>query len=151
MIDSAALKRLREETGVSMALCKSALEETAGDHDKALAIIMQKAGISAAKKSDRTLGAGTIASYVHTNKRIGTLVELDSETDFVSGNEEFQTLARDIAMHISASEAADVAALMEEPFVKDPEKTIRSLIESAIQKFGEKIEIGRFVRFSVLQ
>ncbi|MDO8523973.1 MAG: elongation factor Ts [bacterium] len=185
------VKALRDETGISVMQCKSALEEAGGDKKKALLILSRKGSAIAAKKSDRTLGAGAIASYVHTNKEVGAMVVLRSETDFVSKNEEFVNLAREIALQVTATSpeynrrenipkekmrtieamfakevkgkpanlkksilAGKVDAylkdivLMEQPYIKDDSKTVRDLIENAIQKFGERIEVERFIRFS---
>ncbi|MES3031059.1 MAG: elongation factor Ts [Patescibacteria group bacterium] len=103
MITTEQIKELRDSTGVSIMQCKKALEEAGGDSAKALVILRKKSGELAAKKGDRTFGAGTIASYLHSTGTVATLVELVCETDFVSGNDEFKALARDIAMHITAS------------------------------------------------
>jgi elongation factor Ts len=149
MVNASDIKRLREETGVSMAVCKQALDEAMGDHDKALAILASKGAAVAAKKSDRSLGAGAVSAYIHSTKNIGAMVELDSESDFVSKNEDFVTLAHDIAMHVSATNPETLEALLAEAFIKDPEKTIKQLIDSATQKFGERIELVRFTRFAV--
>lgn len=149
MVSASDIKRLRDETGISMAVCKQALEEAGGDHDKALAILVSKGAATAAKKSERSLGAGTVSAYVHGNKNIGAMVELDSESDFVSKNEEFVNLAHDIAMHVSATNPENLESLLAEPFIKDPEKTIKQLIEGATQKFGERIELVKFTRFAV--
>lgn len=192
MITTEQIKELRDLTGVSIIQCKKALEEAGGDKEKALVILRKKSGDIAAKKSDRTLGAGVIASYVHGNGNVGTMIELSCETDFVSKNEEFRALAYDIAMHITASnpqflrredvtdeakttvrevfekEVADKPeamrakilegkmnayfnekTLLEQPFIKNPDLTIAALLHSAVQKFGEKTEITRFVRFAV--
>jgi elongation factor Ts len=168
MITTDQIKALREQTGVSVMQCKKALEEAGGDMEKALAILKEKSKEIAGKKSDRVLGAGHIATYVHSTGTIGAMVELVSETDFVSKNEEFKTLAKDIAVHVVASHVkylrtSDVPAGMEEiektegtilldqPFFKNPDVTIQGLIEGAIQKFGEKIDIARFAKFSVLE
>lgn len=102
-ITTEQVKSLRDQTGISVMQCKKALEEAGGDTEKALVILRKKSGELAAKKSDRTFGAGTIQAYIHATGRVGTIVELVCETDFVSGNEDFKTLARDIAMHITAS------------------------------------------------
>lgn len=131
--------------------CKKALEESGGDMVQALEVLKKKSQEMAAKKADRTFGAGTIASYVHSSSTMGTMVELVAETDFVSGNEEFKALARDIAMHITAANPESPEALLEQPFIKNPDMTIRAMIDGAMQKFGEKIEISRFVRFGVLE
>lgn len=181
-------------TGISVMQCKKALEEAGGDKEKALFLLRKKSGDIAAKKSDRVLGAGVIASYIHHGNTLGALVELSCETDFVARNEEFVTLARDIAMHISAmnpeyieereiteearakikgmfqkevsesGKPADIQAkimegklatyfaertLLLQQFVKNPDMTIKQLIDGGTQKFGEKIVVARFVRFSV--
>lgn len=186
------IKELRDKTGVSVMQCKKALEEAGGDMEKSLIILRKKGSDVASKKSDRTLGSGRIATYVHGDGSIGSLVELSSETDFVSRNDEFYALAYDIAMQVAATNPTylkkeDISEeeknkllevfekevigkpeeikdkilkgkldsyladkiLLEQSFVKDENLKIKDLIESAIQKFGEKIEIGRFVRFSI--
>lgn len=193
-ITTEQIKELRDSTGVSVMQCKKALEEAGGDKEKALVILRKKSGELAAKKGDRTFGAGTIQAYVHTTGNVAALVELVCETDFVSGNDEFKALARDIAMHVTASnpkflkkddidEGARAVArevfmkevegkpqdmqekilegklstyfgemvLMNQPFIKNPDMTIEALIAGAVQKFGEKIDIARFVRFGVLE
>ena len=132
-----------------MSVCNTALMEAGGDHDKALEILKSKGASVVAKKAGRTLGAGTILAYIHSTKNIGALVELDSESDFVSKSEDFVALAYDIAMHVSATDPESPAQLLEESFVKNPDMTIRQLIEGATQKFGERIELVRFVRYAV--
>jgi elongation factor Ts len=168
MITTEQIKALREQTGISVMQCKKALEDAGGDMEKALAILREKSKEIAGKKSDRTLGAGHIAAYVHSTGTIGAMVELVSETDFVSKNEEFKNLARDIAVHIVASnvkyvrtsevptgmeeiEKTEGTILIDQPFFKNPDQTIQNLIEGAVQKFGEKIDIARFAKFSVLE
>lgn len=194
MITTEQIKQLRDKTGVSVMQCKKALEEAGGDMDKALIILRKKGSDIASKKSDRTLGSGRIASYIHGNGAVGSLVELSSETDFVSKNDEFYALAYNIAMQIVATNPAYLKAgdvteeekkkatevfekevvgkpedikekiikgkldsyfadkiLLEQPFIKDGNIKIKDLIESAIQKFGEKIEVARFARFSALE
>ncbi len=143
------IKNLRDETGVSVMQCKKALEEAGGDSDKAKIILRKISKQSADKKAGRTLGAGTVASYVHSNGIVGSLIELLCETDFVARNEEFKTLARDIAMHITAMDPENQEELLSQEFIKSPDKIIKNLVEEAMQKFGERTEIGRFVRFSI--
>ena len=193
MITTEQIKTLRDGTGISVMQCKKALEEAKGDMEKALVILRKKGADIATKKSDRTLGAGVIKAYIHSNGAVGAMIELSCETDFVAKNEEFTALAYDIAMHVVASNpsylrAADItesaktkarevfakeivgkpaalaekimegklqayfgeATLLDQPFIKNPDLTIQGLIEAAIQKFGEKIEVTRFARFSVL-
>ena len=160
-ITTELVKELRDKTGVSVMQCKKALEEAGGDMEKATAILLEKSAEIAGKKGDRTLGAGCIGSYVHSTGNVGTMVELLCETDFVAKNEEFKALARDIAMHVSATnpkylKADDAGAetepesvLLTQPFIKNPDVTIINLVQQATQKFGEKIEVSRFVRYSI--
>lgn len=193
-ITTELIKQLRDMTGVSVMQCKKALEETGGDIEKAKMLLLKKSAESALKKSDRTLGAGTVEAYVHNTHTIGAMVELMCETDFVANNAEFKSLARDIAMHVSATnpqflKMSDVDAssqamatemlskelegkpedmkakilegkqlaywservLLTQPFIKNPDLTVQNLIESATQKFGEKIELSRFARYAIGQ
>ncbi|MDQ2932953.1 MAG: hypothetical protein M3Q80_01040, partial [bacterium] len=193
-ITTEQVKNLRDQTGISVMQCKKALEEAGGDMEKALVILRKKSGELAAKKGDRTFGSGTIQAYIHANGSVGTIVELNCETDFVSNNDDFKALARDIAMHVTASNpkflnktdilesdmtvAREVfqeevknkpaamqekilagkldtyfaeMVLMNQPFIKNPELTIQALIDGAVQKFGEKIAVGKFKRFKVLE
>ncbi|MBI4155881.1 MAG: translation elongation factor Ts [Candidatus Zambryskibacteria bacterium] len=149
MITTELVKKLRDMTGISVMQCKKALEEAGGDLEKATVLLQKKSAGQTLKKSGRTLGAGVISSYVHATGNVGSMVELLCETDFVAKNEEFKTLARDIAMHATAMNPEDEKAIMEEPFIKNPEVTVKNLLEQAIAKFGERIELSRFVRYSV--
>lgn len=148
-MDIDTVKELREETGISIMACKKALEESGGDKDKARAILRKESDNAAIKKTERQTHAGVIEAYVHANKKVGVLVELRSETDFVSRNPGFSSLAHDIAMHIAASTPESVEELLTQPFIKDMDITIHAKIKEAIQKFGEKIEIARFERFTL--
>ena len=159
MITTELIKELRDRTGISVMQCKKVLEEASGDMEKAMMLLQKNSAAIAEKKSDRTLASGVVESYIHANHAVGTLVELLCETDFVANNEEFRKLARDIAMHVTATNPLSLKsqdsdrenALLEQSFIKNPGMTITNLIQSAIQKFGEKIEISRFSRFSVSQ
>lgn len=191
MANTDDVKKLRDQTGISVMQCKQALVEADGDLDKALLILQKKGNAIAEKKSGRDLGAGTVAAYIHSNKEVGSLVLLQSETDFVAKNDEFVALAYDIAMHVAAAqpqyikrdevdeekmtaikelfekEVADKPdnlkeqilsgkvdnylksmVLLEQEYIKDPEKKIQDLLSAATQKFGERIEVGKFERFS---
>ena len=148
-ITTEQIKELRDATGVSVMQCKKALEEAGGDLEKAKIILRKISKQSADKKATRTLGSGTVVSYIHNNGSVGAMVELLCETDFVARNEEFKTLTKDIAMHITAMDPENLEELLGQEFIKSPEKTIKNLIEEATQKFGERTEIGRFVRFSI--
>ena len=149
MITPEQIKQLRDRTGISIMACKSALEEARGDIDKALNFLAERGLKIAEEKSERLTKAGIIETYVHPTKQIGVLLELRSETDFVAKNQDFQGLARDIAMHIAASCPQDIPELLSQPYVKNPEITIGDYIKEAIQKFGENIEISRFNRFNI--
>lgn len=148
MVTTEQVKELRQKTGISVIQCKKALDEVNGDMEKAIAILQKKSGAVASKKTNRELKAGAVQSYIHNSGDVGAMVLLSSETDFVAKNEEFIKLSYDIAMHIAASDPPDSDALLEQEFIKDPNRTIKDLIESATQKFGEKIEITNFARFS---
>ncbi|MDO8565375.1 MAG: elongation factor Ts [bacterium] len=129
--------------------CKTALEEAGGDNIRAIAILKEKGAEIASKKGGRTLGAGTVVSYIHSGETVGVMLELLSETDFVAKNPEFKVVAKDIAMHIAAMKPADTTELLGQPFIKDPSKTIADIINGTVQKFGERTEIGQFVRYSI--
>lgn len=189
-ITTERVKELRDLTGISIMQCRKALEEAGGDMEKAIILLKKQSKAIASKKSDRNLGAGVIASYIHGGGTVGAMVELLCETDFVAKNEEFKNIARDIAMHVAAAspefvkktdvseearkKVADAFAdevkdkpenmrekilegkisayfaeriLLDQPFVKDQNMTVGSMIESAVQKFGERMEVGRFSRF----
>ncbi len=146
MISAKQIKALRDKTGVSVADCRRALEASSGDEAKALEWLKTNSVKTAEKKGSRSLGAGAVASYIHSNGALGAIVELRSETDFVSKNEAFRALAEDLAMQVAATAPADVKELLEQPFIKEPSKTITDLVNTSIQKFGERIEIGRFNR-----
>lgn len=191
-ITTELIKKLRDMTGVSVMQCQKALKETEGDIEKAKMLLQKKSAEAALKKSDRTLGAGVVEAYIHNTHTVGAMVELLCETDFVAKNDEFKALARDIAMHVSATnpqflkkedidqhsqslakemlqkEVIDKPAdmqekilegkmnaywservLLEQAFIKNPDVTILKLIENATQKFGEKIELSHFVRYSI--
>lgn len=188
------IKRLREMTGAGVVDVKKALDEAKGDEAKAIDFLKKRGQAKALKKSDREAREGIIASYVHSNARIGVLVKLLCETDFVARNESFLALGKDIAMHIAAMNPRVVspeeislaevekeqtvwkeqlasekkpetlwksilagkekkfreeAALLTQPFVKDPSKTVGDIVTEAIAKIGENIHVGGFVRFDL--
>ncbi len=140
-VDAKIVMELREKTGISVMECKKALEQAEGDFDKAIAILSERATATALKKADRELGAGTVASYIHSNAQIGALVALACETDFVAKNEDFIKLAQDIAMHVAAMQPTSNEELMGQQFIKNPEKTLENLMSEATQKFGERVEV----------
>lgn len=141
------IKELREKTGVSVMQCQKALAEASGDVGVAEQILRKNSAASVKSKADRTLAAGAVGSYVHDGT-IGALVLISCETDFVAKNPEFSTLARELAMHVSAMAPESTEALLEQSFIKDDAKTVGDLISEATQKFGERIELSTFSRLS---
>jgi len=141
MSDVEIIKEIRDETGLSVAQISKALKEAAGDKAKAIELLRSQAGATAAKKSERVAKDGAVAAYVHTNGKIGALVSLACETDFVARNDNFKELARDLAMHASAMRPADEAEMLAQPFVKDPNLTVQELINQSIAKLGENIKL----------
>lgn len=146
-IDFEKLKKLREETDVSFSLCKKALEESNNDLKLAHQKLREWGSAKASEKSDRTTGEGGIFSYIHHNKKVASLLELASETDFVSGNDEFQKLGQEIAMQAASIRAKDIQELLDQEYIRDSSKKISDLIQDAVLKFGENIKIIRFVRW----
>ncbi len=148
------IKQLREETGLSFAQIKKALDEAGGDKEKARIVLSAYSAAQAEKKSDREVAAGAVAAYVHSTGTTGVLLELACETDFVAKNEEFVALAKDLAMHVCAMapltiEGDEDTALLKQTFIKDGSLTVEGRIAAAIQKFGENIKISRFTRYSI--
>lgn len=192
MITAEMVKQLRERTGAGMMECKKVLDETNGDIDKAIELLRERGLAAAAKKAGRVAAEGIVDSYIHGNGRIGVLVEVNSETDFVARNEDFKAFVKDVAMQIAATNPQYVrreevesetiekekeilkaqalnegkpanivdkmvegriekfykeVCLLEQPWVKDPDKTIQQLLNDKISTIGENISIRRFVRF----
>ena len=149
MISAQQIKELRVSTGAGISDIKHALAESGGDMGQARVLIEEKFGQSAGKRSGRDTGAGVMDAYIHSNARLGVLVEILCETDFVARNPEFKGMVHDIAMHIAASDPADAASLLSQPFIKDERRRIGDLINDAIGRFGENIKVGRFARFEI--
>jgi len=193
-ITAAMVKDLREKTGAGMMDCKKALVEAHGNLDKALEFLRKKGIASASKKASRAVNEGRVEAYIHPGNKIGVLVEINCETDFVAKTDDFSTFSRDVAMQIAASSPMFIKredvdqetidreldiyrdqaksqgkpeniikkiatgkldkfyseiCLMEQPFVKDPDKTIENLVTETIAKLGENISIRRFSRFKI--
>lgn len=143
------LKQLRDQTGVSYNLCKKALDEAGDDIEKAKKILESWGAQNFQKKADRETKEGAIFSYVHHNKKIGVLVELLCETDFVARNEKFQGLGNDLAMQIASMNPKDLDEFLAQPYIKNQKKTIDVLIKDYVQKIGENLKIGRFIRYQI--
>ncbi len=146
MITTEQIKELRDRTGISIAQCKKALEDAGGDINKALDFLKEKGVEIAEKKATRELNAGVISSYTHSDGKVGSLVQVQVETDFVAKNSDFKILVDDLAMQVTAMSPTDVAELLTQPFIKDSSLTVDDLVKNHIQKFGERIEIVRFAR-----
>lgn len=193
-ISASMVKELRERTGAGMMDCKKALSETGGDMEKAIEFLREKGLAAAAKKAGRVAAEGIVEAYIHGAGRIGVLVEINCETDFVAKNQDFRNLARDIAMQIAAAKPEFVrreevsqdiiekekeilraqalnegkpekivekmvegriekyykeVCLLEQPFIKDGDKTVQQVINEIISKIGEKIDVRRFTRYEM--
>jgi elongation factor Ts len=147
-ITAEAVQKLREMTGAGVMDCRKALIDAKGDFDMAVKIIQEKGFSKAEKRAGRETGAGLVHSYVH-NGRIGVLVDLRAETDFVVRSEPFQKLAHDLAMHISAAAPKDVAELLAQPFIKDESRTVKDIVNDVIAKVGENVAVNQFSRIEV--
>jgi elongation factor Ts len=141
------LKKLREETSLSISECKKALEEAKGDIKKAKEILQKWGKEIAEKKAKREVKAGIIDSYIHPNKKIGVLLELNCETDFVAKSPDFQNLAHELCLQIAAM--GDEIPLFEQPWIRDETKTVKDLIDEYIAKLGENIVLEKFVRYEI--
>lgn len=142
MSDLETIKKLRDQTGLSFQQIKKALDDAGGDESKAIESLKALGLSMAEKKSSREVKEGVVASYVHSNKKLGVMVELLCETDFVARNEDFQNLGKDLAMHIAAMKPSNSEELLRQPFVKDPNITVKDLVNQSIAKLGENIQIG---------
>ena len=142
------IRKLRELTSAGVMECKKALEEAGGDFDKAKAIIHERGLVKAEKKGARATGAGLLHSYIH-NERVGVLLELRCETDFVARNDSFKELAHNLAMHIAAMNPSSAEELMVQNYVKDESVDIEGLIKSTIAKVGENIKVEKFCRYEI--
>lgn len=147
-IDINLVKELREETGAGVAACREALEEAKGDMEEAKEILHKKGLDKAGEKSDREVSAGVVETYSHAG-RVGVLVEVLCETDFVAKTEDFKTLAHEIALQIASMNPETVDELVEQDYIRDPSQKIADLINSAIAKLGENIKVGKFARISL--
>jgi elongation factor Ts len=149
-IDIKLIKQLRERTGAGVADIREALEEASGNLKKAEESLRQKGFERASKKSDRATNAGLIDSYIHQG-RVGALVEVMCETDFVARTEEFKRLTHEIAMQVASMNPKDASALLSQEYIRDPSKTVGDLIKETIAKLGENIIVARFSRFELGQ
>lgn len=158
------VKKLRELTGAGMLDCKNALEQADGNFDEAVEILKEKGFAAAAKRAERETAEGMVEVYIHHNKRLGALVELNCETDFVARTDDFRALAQAIALQVAGAAPLYVSkeevpagseddpkqvCLLEQPFIQDESKTVGELIKETIAKTGENIRVRRFARFEL--
>jgi elongation factor Ts len=163
-ISAQDVARLREETGAGMLDCKKALEENSGDFEKAKSHLREKGFAAAQKRAERETAEGMVASYIHHNGRVGSLVEVNCESDFVARTDDFINLVQAVALHVAgaaplylteeevpkdSTDDPKEVVLMLQPFVKDNDKTIGDLVTETIAKTGENIRIKRFARFEL--
>lgn len=142
------LKQLREETGVGIMDIKRALEESEGDVEKARQILKERSAMIVAKKSDRETKQGLIETYTHLG-RIGAMVEVNCETDFVARNDDFKIFVHDLVLHVASMNPTDLEELLSQPFFNDESVTVRQRLDQLVGKIGENIQIKRFARFEL--
>lgn len=143
------IKKLRQETNAPVMEVKRALEEAGGDEKRAREILTKRVLIRAEKKQVRETDSGHIFSYVHTGGKIGVLLELRSETDFVAKNKLFQNLGKELAMQIASMGPEGASALLKQEYIRDPSKKIGDLVSEVSGTLGEKIEVARFIRYEI--
>jgi elongation factor Ts len=164
-IPTARVKELRDQSGAGIMTCRNALLEAEGDPERALQILKEKGILKARNKADRATNQGLIEAYIHTGGRIGAMVEINCETDFVARTDEFKELAHNLAMQVAAMPTQfisrdevskdrddidlETACLLLQPYIKDPSKTVQDVITETIAKVGENIKITRFARFEL--
>jgi elongation factor Ts len=149
MSDIETIKQLRDSTGFSFNEIRKALEEAGGDKARAIEVLKAHGASIAEKKSTRTTSQGIIEAYIHSTRKVGAMVEILCETDFVARNPLFSELAHELAMHIAAMDPADSKTLMAQPYIKDPDQTVANFIQNYIAKLGENIKVGKFARFQL--
>lgn len=149
MVTIEKIKNLRDKTGVSISECKKALEEAKGNINLAKEILKKKGKEFAQKQSEREAKEGLIATYLHPDKQIGVILELNCETDFVARSEDFQKLAHELCLQIAAMNPQDLDSLFSQPWIKDETKIVKDLIDSYIAKLGENIVVKRFTRYEI--
>lgn len=143
------IKALREETGAGVVEVKQALENSAGNYEKAKEELMKKVGSKAAKKSDRITKDGLVYSYIHAGGKVGTLIYLACETDFVAKTDDFQKVCKEVAMQAATGDHKNLEELLNDEYIRDTSKKISDLLNELTAKVGEKIELKKFVKYKV--
>jgi len=148
-IKTADIKKLREETSAPVMDCKRALEETGGDLQKAKEYLAKLGVARAQKKKGRDATEGLIYSYIHTGGKVGAIVEVNCETDFVAKTEDFKKLVHELAMQVASMNPENADELLKQAYIREPKKTMKLLIDEAIGVLGENIKVARFKRFAI--
>ncbi|MEK7071720.1 MAG: translation elongation factor Ts [Patescibacteria group bacterium] len=148
MINIEQIKELRDETGVSIGECERALSEAKGDIEKAKDILKKLGKELAQKKQSRETKQGIVDTYIHPNKKIGAMIELRCESDFVAKNPDFLKLSHELCLQIAAIDPEEIP-IFEQPWIKDQAKTVKNLIEDTIAKLGENIVLEKFIRYEL--
>lgn len=143
------IQALRVKTGYGVMDVKRALEESDGDNDRAEQLLRKKGGAKAAAKAGRAMQSGRVEAYLHGDGKIGVLLEVNAETDFVAKNDEFQRFVHDLALQVASMRPDDVDELLSQPFIKEPAKTVQDLLHEMVGKIGENLSIRRFVRYEL--
>lgn len=143
-IDVLAIKKLREITGAGISDCRQVLDETKGDQKKAIELLRKRGIEKAAKKADRQVKAGMVFAYIHHTGTLGALVSLSCETDFVARTDDFQKLGKELCLQIASNQPENVKELLKQEYIRDPSKTIETLIKETIGKLGENILVTDF-------
>lgn len=151
MISASQIKKLREKTGGGVMDCKRALEESKGDEKKAVELLNKWGIEKSEKKEGRETKAGLIDSYIHAGSKVGVLLELLCETDFVARTDDFKKLTHELCLQISAMNPKDVKELLKQEYIRDPKLKIEELVKQTIGKLGENIQIARFIRYQLGQ
>ena len=149
MADIKLLKQIRDETQASIADCRKALEESNDDYKKALEWLKKRGIEKAEKKADRETSQGLVESYIHQNGKVGALVEVLCETDFVARTDEFKNLCHEVSMQVAAMNPKNVASLLKQDYIRDGSLTIDGLVKSVIGKLGENIVVKSFSRIEI--
>lgn len=148
MADTSEVQKLREATGAGVMDCKRALQDAEGNFESAKKLIQERGLTKVEKRADRETGAGLIKAYVH-NERIGVLLDVRAETDFVVRSEPFKGLAQELVMQVAAMNPQSVEELLEQPYVRDESRKISSLVQDVIARVGENVRVNRFVRYEI--
>src|SRR3989344_267859 len=146
MPDATAVQKLREATGAGVMDCKRALQDAEGNFESAKKLIQERGLAKVEKRAGRETGAGLVKAYVH-NERIGVLLDVRAETDFVVRSEPFQELAQELVMQVAAMDPQTVEELLEQPYVRDESRKVSSLVQDVIARVGENVRVNRFVRY----